>query len=66
MATARCRHAVVVLDGRLYAVGGESDEEEGEDGDIGCLVERFDPALEVWEAVAPVGRPRDFPGAALL
>ena len=62
---ARSRLSVAVLDGKLYAVGGQNDEEE-EDGDIGCLVERYDPALEVWEAVAPMGKARLSPGATLL
>ena len=65
MATARCHHAVAVLDGKLYAVGGYNFENE-EGGGIGCLVERYDPALEVWEAVAPMGTARVSPGVTLL
>ena len=66
MASDRSRHAVAVLDGKLYAVGGENENEDFEDGDIGCLVERYDPALVVWEAVAPMGTARVSPGVALL
>ena len=42
-------HAVAVLDGKLYAVGGY-----GAGGGRLSSVERFDPALNVWEAVAPM------------
>ena len=65
MAPARSRLSVAVLDGKLYAVGGQNDEEDV-DGGIGCLVERYDPALEVWEAVAPTGKARLSPGVTLL
>ena len=33
---------------------------------IGCLVERYDPALEAWEAVAPMGTARLSPGVTLV
>ena len=59
---------LTVLDGKLYAAGGEKEEnEEDEDDDSGededersCLssVERYDPALDAWEAVAPMGMAR--------
>jgi len=48
MATARSRHAVAVLDGKLYAVGGSGG------GGTLSSVERYDPALNAWEAVAPM------------
>ena len=53
MATTRYSHVVAVLDGRLYAVGGFNDG----DGDFGT-VERYDPAENVWEAVAPMATAR--------
>ena len=40
---------MAVLDGKLYAVGGESDE------DFLSSVERYYPALNAWETVAPMG-----------
>ena len=51
MATARNSHAVAVLDGKLYAVGGQN---------YGLLssVERYDPATNAWEAVAPMAAAR--------
>ena len=48
----RFDHAVAVLDGKLYAVGGRN-----EDGYLSS-VERYDPALDAWEAVAPMARAR--------
>ena len=48
MATARDYHAVAMLDGKLYAVGGRSN------GASLSSVERYDPALDAWEAVAPM------------
>ena len=53
--------AVVVLDGKLYAMGGYNDD----DG-ILSSVERYDPALDAWEAVAPMGTARNSPLAALV
>ena len=52
MGTARSRHAVAVLDGKLYAVGGR--------GLAGRLssVERYDPAAGAWEAVASMAAAR--------
>ena len=53
MATAREAHAVAVLDGKLYAVGGYSD-----DGGVLSSVERYDPATNAGEAVAPMASAR--------
>ena len=39
---------VVVVDGLLYVMSGWSADR----GDLGTLVERYDPAADVWEAVA--------------
>ena len=47
MATARFAHAVAVLDGKLYAVGGHG-------GGWLNSMERYDPATNAWEAVAPM------------
>ena len=64
MATARRFHAVAVLDGKLYAVGGVGLAV----GFIALLtsVERYDPALDAWEAVAPMAEPRVGFGVAVL
>ena len=52
MATARYALGVAVLDGKLYAAGGEKVEED-EDMPVNT-VERFDPVTNGWEAVAPM------------
>ena len=51
MAEAREAHGVAVFDGKLYAVGGCNH---------GALssVERYDPAVGAWEAVAPMAAAR--------
>ena len=49
MAAARFSHAVAVPDGQLYAVGGFND-----DNGFLSSVERYDPATNAWEAVAPL------------
>ena len=59
MAAARYDHAMTVLDCKLYAVGGHNN---------GFLssVEQYDPALDAWEAVAPMAVPRRLIGMAVL
>ena len=59
MAVARFAHGVAALDGKLYAVGGRND---------GLLssVERYDPAANSWEAVAPMATARAFAVALLM
>ena len=52
---------MAVLDSKLYAVGGENDN----DGVLGS-VERYEPAANAWEAVAAMGEGRNRPGAAVL
>ena len=49
MAAARSDLSVAVLDGKLYAAGGYSG-----DGSYLSSVERYDPATNAWEAVAPL------------
>ena len=51
MATARYAHAMAVVDGKLYAMGGYNN---------GFLnsVERYDLAVGAWEAVAPMAAAR--------
>ncbi len=53
MMAARSAVGVAVLDGKLYAVGGYNDD----DGFLSS-VERYDPALDAWEAVAPMAEAR--------
>jgi len=48
-----------VLDGKLYAVGGSG-------GGALSSVERYDPALNAWEAVAPMAVRRIAFGVAVL
>ena len=59
MAAARVTVGVVVLDGKLYAVGGQ---------DAGQLssVERYDPATNAWQVVAPMATARAFAVALLM
>ena len=61
MATARDDLAVAVLDGKLYAVGGLND-----DGGQLISAERYDPALDAWEAVAPMAAARSRLSVAVL
>jgi len=74
MGTARHALGVAVLDGKLYAVGGKSEgieDEAGEEEEEGerpaHTVERFDPATNAWEEVAPMATGRAaFPFALLM
>ena len=50
-----------MLDGKLYAVGGSN----GDDGILNS-VERYDPAQDAWEAVAPMAVRRIAVGVAVL
>ena len=59
MAAARGNFGVAVLDGKLYAVGGYG-------GDILSSVERYDPALDAWEEVAPMASAREAHTMAVL
>ena len=59
MATARCHLTVAVLDGKVYAVGGFSG------GDLSS-VERYDPATNAWQVVAPMATARAFAVALLM
>ena len=60
MRAARANLAVAVLDGKLYAVGGFGN------GDYLNSVERYDPATNAWEAVAPMASARGDHGVAVL
>ena len=53
--TTRSRLSVAVLDGKHYAVGGNLSS-----------VERYDPATNAWEAVAPLTLARFGAGVAAL
>ena len=55
MAEARQYHAVAILDGKLYAVGGYGLSS----------AERYDPVTNAWEAVAPMAEARQS-GMAVL
>ena len=50
--TAREYHSTVVLDGMLYAVGGYNEDSLGTR--YLASVERYDPAVNAWEASAPM------------
>ena len=66
MASARSHLGMAVLDGKLYAVGGEIDEYDENFGVPVNTVERFDPFTNVWEEVAPMATARSAPRAASL
>ena len=59
MGTARVHLALAVLDGKLYAVGGVGDV-------FLSSVERYDPATNAWEEVAPMMAARVNLAAAAL
>ena len=62
---ARFGAGVAVLEGKLYAVGGRI-EDDGEVDRSANTVERFDPASNAWEEVAPMATARTFPFALLM
>jgi kelch-like protein 17 (actinfilin)/kelch-like protein 20 len=51
----------VVVDGKLYVLGGADA-----DGDALSSVERYDPAKNAWEAVAPMSTARYDSAAAVV
>jgi len=55
---ARFDSNVAVLEGKLYAVGGNTYDLSS--------VERYDPATNAWGAVAPLGTPRTSHTTAVL
>jgi len=59
---------VAALEGKLYAMGGriEEDDEAAELDRPANTVERFDPASNAWEEVAPMATARAFPFALLM
>ena len=60
MGTGRHSHAAVALDGHLYVLGGEHEDNNlfGEEPETLASVERYDPVTDTWEAVAPMGTAR--------
>ena len=60
MGTARFAHAAAVIDGLLYAIGGN--------GDSGYLSsgERYDLVANAWSPIASMGTARDYFAAAAL
>ena len=61
MVTPRESHAMAVLDGKPYAVS-DSNEDDG----YLSSVERYDPAANSWEAVAPLATARSYPVAVFM
>ena len=60
MGTARYGHAAAVIDGLLYAIGGEDDS------GYFCSGERYDPAANAWSPIASMGTVRYRHAAAAL
>jgi len=54
----RYRHALASLEGKLYAVGGETATADNGALVVTSSVEMFDPALNAWQAITPLCRPR--------
>ena len=65
MARARAGHGVAVLNGKLYAVGGY-DGGDLSSGTTLSSVERYDPAANAWEEIAPMPTARQNPGVGVL
>ena len=62
MSTARQKHAVAALDGKLYACGGWHVSNRT----ALTSVERYDPDTDSWETVAPMKTARSESSAAVL
>ena len=64
---ARFGAGMAALEGKLYAVGGRIDDEEDDEAEVDSnSVERFDPASNAWEEVAPMATARAFSFALLM
>ena len=64
---ARFGAGVAALEGKLYAVGGSIEEDdEAEAQRRAHSVERYDPASNAWEEVAPMATARAFAVALLM
>ena len=63
MPAARNYVGTAVLEGKLYAAGGQS---EADNGATSNLVERYDFATKAWEEVAPMATPRKAHKMAVL
>jgi kelch-like protein 17 (actinfilin)/kelch-like protein 20 len=59
MSAARIGLAAAAVNGKLYVMGGF-------DGQSLSSVERYDPAKNAWEAVAPMSTARSAPAAAVV
>ena len=66
MGTERSEHGAAVLDGKLYAVGGEKENNEEDGSQLVNTVERYNPATNAWEGLAPMATARASPCVALL
>ena len=63
---ARFGAGVAALEGELYAVGGSIYDDEAEAERSATTVERFDPATNAWEEVAPMATARAYAVALLM
>ena len=65
MDTPRACHGVVSAQGKLFAVGGRGQNDQGDYQHLKS-VECFDPSTGVWTNINPMNETRQWPGVAVL
>ena len=65
MPEARSHHTAAVVDGKIYVLGGEIDDDEGEPVATD-RVDVYDPAADSWQQMAAMPAARDSHAAAVL
>ena len=66
MPEARSCHTAAVVDGKIYVVGGEIDDDEDEEGVATDRVDMYDPAADSWQQMAAMPTARSSHSAAVL
>lgn len=67
MLDSRARHRLVAVDGYLYAIGGEDDENPDQDQfDTRSSAERYDPGSNTWTRIRPMRESRALSGVAVV
>ena len=65
MPVARGCHTATVVDGKIYVVGGEINDDEGDSVATDC-VDMYDPAADSWQQMAAMPTARDSHAAAVV